>query len=194
MATIDESKRNLRHGKVYRRADLAQWSSAVDRHTRTLLDEVVLSEVSGEFYRVPRKSRFGNWSARIDNPVTSFRTNNRYLMIYPDWYDELDIGTTRFYDCYWIYKRQRHGKFKLGNLKYNFILKPCFPPMASKEYLLVHVVHSIDRLAEYENLVIPRLCRQVFKMDTEVFAKLVGDCVGRRAKRLFKPLIGNVTN
>jgi hypothetical protein len=34
MSKFEQFKRRLRPGQVYRRADLAEWSSAVDRHLK----------------------------------------------------------------------------------------------------------------------------------------------------------------
>lgn len=38
MTRLDEFKQHLQPGQVYRRAQLAQWSNAVDRHVKQLVD------------------------------------------------------------------------------------------------------------------------------------------------------------
>ena len=37
MTKLQDLKKHMRSGKVYRREDLAQWSSSVDRHLQQLL-------------------------------------------------------------------------------------------------------------------------------------------------------------
>jgi len=41
MNRLEQLKRHLRPCRVYRRADLAQWSKSVDRHARELVDQGV---------------------------------------------------------------------------------------------------------------------------------------------------------
>ena len=48
---------------------------------------------------------------------------------------------------------------------------------------------SVKRLAEDERMVIPRVYREALKLDTDVLERLVRDYGGRRAKRLFTPLL-----
>lgn len=189
MSAIEELKKNLRPGEVYRRAELVKWSKSVDRHIRILLREGTISKISGGIYEVPIKSDYGLLPAEVDDHVRSFLKDSRYLKILPHWYNGIGVGTTQLYNCYWIYNRKRHGKFKIANLNYHFIIKPFFPKMASKEYLLVDIVDSIDRLAEDKNVVIPRVYNEASKLDIEVLAKIVRDYGGRKAKQLFKPLI-----
>ena len=55
------------------------------------------------------------------------------------------------------------------------------------------ILDSIKRLAEDERIVIPRVYREASKLDTDVLEGLVRDYGGRRAKRLFRPLIERVT-
>ena len=57
---LEELKRHLKEGKVYRRADLAQWSNAVDRHIALLVESGLLEKLSVGLYYVPKKSVFGS--------------------------------------------------------------------------------------------------------------------------------------
>ena len=145
MTAIEELKNHLQPGNVYRRAELSQWSSSVDRHSRILLNEGYISKISGGIYAVPVTSKYGSLPAEVDRQVSSFLNDDRFLKIVPDWYNGIGIGTTQLYNCYWIYNRKRHGKFKLGNLNYKFIIKPSFPKMASREYLLVDILWIVSR-------------------------------------------------
>ena len=44
MTTLNELKKHLKKGKVYRRNELAEWSKSVDRHLDELLKEGVLEK------------------------------------------------------------------------------------------------------------------------------------------------------
>jgi len=47
MRKPDEFKAKLRPGQTYRRADLAAWSTAVDRHLKEALQAGALTKLSG---------------------------------------------------------------------------------------------------------------------------------------------------
>jgi hypothetical protein len=60
MSKVAELKKHLQRGQVYRRADLAQWSNAVDRHVATLVKDGTLLKLSSGLYHYPSESVFGN--------------------------------------------------------------------------------------------------------------------------------------
>ncbi|MBS0251629.1 MAG: hypothetical protein JSR78_11270, partial [Proteobacteria bacterium] len=45
--SLEQLKRHLRPGKVYRREDLACWSNAVDRHLQQLVKDNTLLKLAG---------------------------------------------------------------------------------------------------------------------------------------------------
>ena len=59
MSKLDELRGQLKEGKVYRRADLARWSNAVDRQLGLLVKDGTLEKLSQGMYYVPRKTVFG---------------------------------------------------------------------------------------------------------------------------------------
>jgi hypothetical protein len=50
MTKLQELKKRLRPGQVYRREELAQWSNAVDRHLKQLLSDGTLTKLAGGLY------------------------------------------------------------------------------------------------------------------------------------------------
>lgn len=46
MTTLNELKKHLKKGSVYRRNELAEWSKSVDRHLDILLKEGVLEKLT----------------------------------------------------------------------------------------------------------------------------------------------------
>ena len=64
MNKLQELKKHLKRGKVYRRADLSKWSTSVDRH----LDELVTTDA----YAFASDSLFCEWAYVIDYDKNSF--------------------------------------------------------------------------------------------------------------------------
>jgi hypothetical protein len=160
MTKLEELKQRLRPGKVYRREDLAQWSNAVDRHLRQLVEEGTLTKLAGGLYAYPRQTVFGKAPAADDELVARFLKDDRYLLASPNAYNSLGVGTTQLYDKTVVYNHKRHGEFALGGRKFDFRVKPAFPKKLSPEFLLVDLVNNLDRLAESRKEVLERVEKQ----------------------------------
>ena len=144
MAKLQEFKRHLRPGAVYRRADLARWSNAVDRHLKQLVEEGTLTKLAGGLYGYPKETVFGKAPAKDDKLVESFLKDHRFLLASPNAYNSLGVGTTQFYDKTVVYNHKRHGQFSLGGRTFDFRVKPSFPKRLSPEFLLVDLVNNVD--------------------------------------------------
>jgi len=64
MAKLEELKRHLRPGRVYRREDLAQWSKAVDRHLKQLVSDGTLTKLAPGLYLYPEQTVLGKLRRR----------------------------------------------------------------------------------------------------------------------------------
>jgi hypothetical protein len=128
MKRLDQLKRHLRPGRVYRRADLAQWSKSVDRHARELVDQGVLQKLQNGLYYYPQVSVFGSVPADERELVRSFLKEDDFLLTSPNAYNTLGLGTTQLYNTRVVYNHKRHGHFTLGGLPFEFRRKPRFPP------------------------------------------------------------------
>ena len=193
MTALDTLKRKLRPGQVYRRADLARWSSAVDRHLRQLVDESRLVKVSGGLYRVPKKTRFGDAPADPGKLVERFLKDDRFLLISPNAYNGLGIGATQLYNETVVYNAKRHGRHELDRRQFHFRVKPFFPAQATAEFLLVDLVDNLWRFAEDEKTIQVQVERRAQKMDPKRLGKAVRAYGGRHAKRFFAPLVGDTS-
>ncbi len=191
MTALNELKKKLRPGQVYRRADLARWSNAVDRHLRELLEEGRLVKVSGGLYSTPKKTRFGDAPADPNKLVERFLKDDRFLMVSPSSYNGLGVGATQLYNETVVYNAKRRGRFELGGRWFDFRLKPYFPNKASEPFLLVDLVDNLDRLAEDQGALVERVVMRAAKMDPKTLEKAVREFGGRRAKRVFEPLVGD---
>lgn len=182
-------KRHLRSGQVYRRKDLARWSNAVDRHVRPLLEEGRLEKVSPGVYMAPRKTRFGAAPATPQKLVETFLGDDRFLMVSPNAFNGVGVGTTQLYNEPVVYNRKRHGKFTLDGRIYDFRMRSSVPRRLSKEVLLVDLLHNLDRLPEDKSAVLPRALDRARQMDRSRLAKAVQDFGSARAQRLLAPVL-----
>src|SRR5215831_14757836 len=136
MTRLQELKKHLRPGQVYRRQDLARWSNAVDRHLKQLVEEGTLTKLSGGLYLFPKDTDFGKAPAEDEKLVEAFLRDHRFLLASPNAYNALGVGTTQLYDKTVVYNHKRHGKFSLGGRKFEFRYKPTFPRKLTPEFLL----------------------------------------------------------
>src|SRR5258708_40374441 len=114
MTKLQELKKHLRPGEVYRREDLARWSTAVDRHLKELQDDGTLTKLAGGLYVYPKDTVFGKAPAEDDKLVGTFLKDRRFLLASPNAYNSLGVGTTQLYDKTVVYNHQRPGLFSLG--------------------------------------------------------------------------------
>jgi hypothetical protein len=83
MAKFEEFKAKLRPGRTYRRADLAQWSTAVDRHLKEAVQAGVLTKLAGGLYYAPRQTAFGMAPPEDDTLVATFLKGGPFLLASP---------------------------------------------------------------------------------------------------------------
>jgi len=185
MAKLDEVKKHLRPGKVYRRAELAKWSNAVDRHVKQLSEDGTLTKLSAGLYYCPKKTAFGNAPAEDEKLVEAFLKDSRFLLTSPNTYNALGVGTTQLYNETVVYNHKRHGCFTLGGRVFDFRLKPHFPKSLTQEFLLVDLVNNMDRLAENQNKVLERVKAKVASADRRGLSKAVREYGGVRARKFF---------
>ena len=127
MTKLQELKKHLRPGQVYRREDLARWSNAVDRHLKQLVEDGTLTKLAGGLYLYPKETVFGKAPAEDEKLVGTFLKDDRFLLASPNAYNSLGVGTTQLYDKTVVYNHKRHGNFALGGRKFDFRVKPSFP-------------------------------------------------------------------
>jgi hypothetical protein len=157
MTKLQEFKQHLRPGRVYRREELARWSTAMDRQLKQLVGEGALTKLAGGLYLCPRDTVFGKAPAEDNELVASFLKDHRFLLASPNAYNSLGLGTTQLYDQTVVYNHKRHGRFLLGGRTFDFRVKPAFPKKLTGEFLLVDLVNNLDHLAENRNDVLARV-------------------------------------
>lgn len=191
MDSLQILKRHLRAGKVYRRADLLPYTTAPDRHLAALVNEGSLTKVSQGVYYVPRKSDFGIPPPDDKTLVKSFLKDDRFLILSPNMYNLLGLGTTQLYNERVVYNHKRHGDFELGGLKFRFHRKQDFPSVLTKEFLLVDLVSNLKTLAEDENILMEKIKCKAAEMDSSKLIKAVERYGSIKAKKIFSFLTDN---
>ncbi len=191
MAKLDELKRHLKEGRVYRRAELALWSAAVDRHIAQLLKEGFLEKQSAGLYYVPKQSVFGTVPPDEEALVRSFLKDDDFLVTSPNAYNSLGVGTTQLYNKRVVYNHKRHGQFKIGGRTFFFHSRHRFPKTLSKEFLLVDLVNNIKSLAEDADMVLKNVVLQVETVDHKKLKQAVNNYGNLSTKHFFKSLLNN---
>ncbi|KRQ17177.1 hypothetical protein [Bradyrhizobium manausense] len=186
MTKLDELKRHLKPGTAYRRADLARWSTSVDRHIKQMVESGVLKKLSGGLYSYPKETVFGLAPASDQDVVKTFLKDDQFLLASPNAYNSLGVGTTQLYDKTVVYNHKRHGDFQLGSRKFAFRVKPRFPKSLTKEFLLVDLVNNLDQLAEAKNEVLKRVEERAASSDTPQLRRAVRNYGNEKTKKFFE--------
>lgn len=185
MKKLNELKKHLRSGKVYRRADLEQWTTSVDRHLNELVSEEHLQKLSGGLYYCPKHSDFGVVPPKDKDLVEAFLKDNRFLLTSPNAYNSLGVGATQLYNKTVVYNRKRHGTFTLGNREFDFRKKSYFPRKLSVEFLLVDLVNNLKYVAEDREWLLSNVKEKAASLDINKLKKAVSNYGGVAAKKVF---------
>jgi hypothetical protein len=186
MTKLEQLKRHLKPGQVYRREDLKRWSTSIDRHLSELVKSGVLKKLSGGLYAYPKKTAFGEAPAPDREVVSAFLKDDPFLLASPNAYNSLGVGTTQLYDKTVVYNHKRHGDFQLGGRKFAFRVKPRFPKSLTKEFLLVDLVNNLDQLAEAKSEVLERVRERVAAADAQRLRRAVRNYGNERTKKFFE--------
>jgi len=185
MSKFDVFKARLRPGQTYRRADLAAWSTAVDRHLKEALQAGALTKLAGGLYYAPKETAFGKAPPQDHTLVATFLKGGPFLLASPNAYNALGVGTTQLHNKTVVYNHKRHGKFVLGGRTYDFRMKPAFPKTLSREFLLVDLVNNLDHLGEDPQEVLERVRDRLSSSDTAHLKKAAQTYGSERAKKFF---------
>ncbi len=185
MDALNELKRHLKSGQVYRRVDLEKWSTAVDRHLKQLVEDGTLQKMSQGLYYFPEKASFGPVPPEDKKLVRAFLRSDEFLLTSPNFYNSLGVGTTQLYNKTIIYNHKRHGEFVLGGKVFDFRLKHKFPRELSKEFLFVDLLNNCNELAEDRDNLLRSVKEKVLEGPQPQMKRTVNAYAGERTKSLF---------
>ena len=189
MNKLQELKKHLKRGKVYRRADLSKWSTSVDRHLDELVKEGTLQKLSQGLYYYPELTVFGETPPEEEVLVRSFLKDKRFLVTSLNAYNALGVGTTQLYNQKTVYNHKRHGDFNLGGMTFSFRVKPHFPLKATPEFLLVDLLNNLDQLGEDPKEVLVKVQFRAKTMDAKKLRKSLRDYGNAKTKKLLEPIV-----
>jgi len=191
MNKLQELKKHLKRGKVYRRADLSKWSTSVDRHLDELLKEGTLQKLSQGLYFYPEVTVFGEVPPEEEVVVRSFLKDTRFLLTSFNAYNSLGVGTTQLYNQKTVYNHKRHGDFNLGGKTFSFRVKPHFPSKVTQEFLLVDLLNNLDQLAEDPKEVVSKVRFKAKSMDPKKLKKSLQEYGSAKAKKILEPVLSD---
>ena len=192
MTKFEQFKAKLTPGQTYRRADLAQWSTAVDRHLKEAVQAGVLAKLSGGLYYAPKLTAFGAAPPEDAILVSTFLKGAPFLLASPNAYNALGVGTTQLHNKTVVYNHKRHGKFALGGRTYDFRMKPAFPKKLTAEFLMVDLVNNLDQLGESAEDVLERVKARLAASDRARVKKAAQSYGSERAKKFFARALAEV--
>ena len=172
-STLEQLKRHLRPGRVYRREDLLRWSRSLDRHLKDLTADGTLQKLRNGLYYFPRKFEFGEAPADEHELVRAFLRTDNFVVTSPNAYNQLGLGTTQLYNKRVVYNQKRHGTFPLGNRMVTFERRFNVPKQLSPEFLLVDLVNELDQLAEDRDAVLSRVREKTKEMNPKKLSRAV---------------------
>jgi hypothetical protein len=188
MPKLNELKKHLQPGQVYRRADLAKWSNAIDRHLRQLVKEGVVQKLAGGVYYCPKKTSFGNAPPDDDALVRAFLKDDHFYLASLNSYNSMGVGTTQLYNEKLVYNYKRDGRHTLNGRNFYFLKRPRFPRKSSEEFLLVDLVNNLHLLAEDKESVLKNVSEKAQSMNKPKLMKAVREYAGARTKTFFEGL------
>jgi len=189
MDKLQELKRHLKRGKVYRRADLEKWSKSIDRHLEALVKDGTLQKLAHGLYHYPEQTVFGKTPPEEKLLVRQFLKDDRFLLTSFNAYNALGVGTTQLYNLKTVYNHKRHGEFTLGGKTFHFRMKPHFPLKATPEFLLVDLVNNLDQLAEDPKQVLEKVKAKAMGMDQKKLLSSVREYGSAKTKKLLESLV-----
>jgi hypothetical protein len=186
MTQIEQLRKHLIKGKVYRRAELANWSS---RHLNELLKDETLQKLNRGLYHFPADGVFGKTPPEEKELVRCFLNEDKFLLHSLNAYNSLGVGTTQLYNERIVYNHKRHGAYKLGNQIFHFRKKVHFPKKVTEEFLIVDLVNNIDALAEDPSKILKHVISKIHTMNKAKLRRSVAAYGNRKAKKIFAPLL-----
>jgi hypothetical protein len=182
-SAIERLRVSLKKGHVYRREDLLTDSNAVDRHLKQLIDFGDVEKLAQGLYYVPKSSVFGRAPPKEKDLVTAFLKDRNFLLLSPNSYNSLGLGTTQLYNKTVVYNHKRHGVFKLGNRSFEFRMKPRFPKKLDKAFLLVDLLNNLDSLAENKSDVLAHAEQYLSQLEVTKLQKTVSAYGAEKTKK-----------
>ncbi|KKX48140.1 hypothetical protein L950_0222670 [Sphingobacterium sp. IITKGP-BTPF85] len=189
MYKLDNLKKSIRKGQVYRREDLAKSSKSIDRDLAILVQEGSLKKLAQGLYYAPKKTVFGDSVPEEKDVIKKYLKGDDFLITSPNYYNSIGLGTTQLYNSKSIYNHKKHEDVKLGNKVYQFRRKSKFPKQLSSEYLVIDLLNNLKSLEEDEQTLLHNLKSRVQQFNKELLKKNAARYGSIKAKKIINELV-----
>lgn len=165
MKALERVKKHLVPGRTYRRSELADFTSNVDRHLQVLVSEGSLKKLSNGLYAAPKATVFGEAPPDENSLLKSFLKDDHFVVYSPSQFNTLGLGSTQLYNTRIVFNRKRTGDLVVGDRKYTFRRWREAPKSLTKEFLVVELLNCLNNLAEDPNSLLENLKTKLIEMD-----------------------------
>ena len=170
MKNAEKLKKCMQPGRVYRRKDLEDCSTAVDRDLKTLVDSGMVHKLAGGLYYCPHENAFGFAPPEERELVRAFLKTDDFLLTSYNYFNQFGLGLTQVYSAALVYNHKRTGAYSLGGKKFEFRLVPAYPDKLSREFLLVDLLNNLKRLPDNTAGVLENLQGRLKEFDRAALA------------------------
>ncbi len=164
-SALEKLRKHIKPGRVYRRRDLTNLSTNLDRHLKQLVAEGSLRKLMGGLYLCPENSAFGEAPAAEDALLRKFLLSDKFLVYSPNTFNSLGLGMTQLYNTRTVLNQKRHGSFLLGGRRYFFHQRLNVPRKLTREVLLVELLNNLKKLAEDPEALLHNVESQISSFD-----------------------------
>lgn len=189
---MEALKQIIMPGRVYRRSELEFYSTAVDRHLGQLTKAGVLKRLRQGLYYAPKESKFGSVPPEDKELVQQFLKDENFLLLSPNAYNSLGLGTTLLYNVTWVYNHKRRGEFILNGKVFLFKIKSSFPEDLSDEFLVVDMLNNLTELAEDSSVIVNTLLNKIQSYDLSTLITMTQLYGSGEAKQLIKSALRKI--
>ena len=148
MKAIERIGDHIKIGDVRRREELTEYSNSLDRDLRKLVDTGELRKLwKGVYYR-PESSVLGEVPPEYHKMLKAFLRSDDFLIVSPNMYNSLRVGTTQLYNIWLIYNHTRSGRMKVYGQSYHFLKSRRFPKKPDMAFHYVDLINNLRMLEE----------------------------------------------
>lgn len=148
MKNAEKLRDCMRLGRVYRRQELSDFSTAVDRDLKILVATGDVRKLGYGLYYRPKKNVLGDTPPEDRELVRAFLKTDDFLLTSYNHFTNLGLGLTQVHNTALVYNHKRSGEFRLGGKRFQFRIVPAYPKTLSKEYLLVDLMNHLRELPD----------------------------------------------
>jgi hypothetical protein len=139
----------LEEGRVYRAAELEQWTTHASRTAKRLVEKGELTQVGPGMYARLRRTKFGPVPPTGEALMRAYLKGRRFLFTGPEKWNALRLGTTAVFAKPLVYT-DRPGRPTLGNRTF-WLRRKKFPDHPAPEWYAVDLLENAELVGASAN-------------------------------------------